>query len=105
MKRIKLYVWGIAASIIIWSGQVWSTAPAEREADLILHNGEIYTPGGWAQALAVKDGVIISVGAEEAVNRNKTAKTRVIDLHGATVIPGLHDMHVHPMGSGLQQLQ
>ena len=105
MKYIKLQVWAIAASIFIWSGQVLPAAPRAFGADLILGNGEIYTPGGWAQALAVKDGVIIAVGDETAVEQYKTANTRVIDLHGATVIPGLHDLHVHPLGAGLAQLQ
>jgi hypothetical protein len=33
------------------------------------------------------------------------AATQVIDLQGATVMPGLHDLHVHPMGAGLAQFQ
>jgi hypothetical protein len=34
------------------------------EADLILSRGEIRVPGGWAQAIAVKRGVIVAVGEE-----------------------------------------
>jgi predicted amidohydrolase YtcJ len=79
------------------------TAPAE--ADLILRNAEIYTPGGWAQAMAVKNGVIVEVGDDAAVARHKSAGTRVVDLNGATVVPGLHDMHVHPMGAGQMHSQ
>lgn len=74
------------------------------EADLILTHGEFYTPTGWAQAIAVKRGVILAVGDESAVTAFKAAGTRVIDLEEATVVPGLHDMHVHPLGSGLREL-
>jgi len=72
-------------------------------ADLILANGDIYTPAGWAQSLAVRSGVIVAVGDEAAVAPLKGAHTQVIDLEGATVVPGLHDMHVHPLGAGLSQ--
>lgn len=86
---------------------IWDAASAAipESADLILTGGEIYTPAGWAQALAVKRGVIIAVGDAAVVNRLKAANTQVIALGGAAVVPGLHDMHVHPMGSGQMQTQ
>jgi hypothetical protein len=78
---------------------------AALEADLILRGGEVYTPSGWQQAVAIQDGVIIAVGDEADVSPFATSATRVIDLDGAAVLPGLHDMHVHPMGAGLMQFQ
>ena len=95
----------LAALLLLVCFPALTAAQGNMEADLILRNGEIYTPGGWSQALAVKDGVIISIGDDKTVDQNKTAKTRMMDLRGATVIPGLHDMHVHPTGAGLTQLQ
>jgi hypothetical protein len=76
-----------------------------QDADLILENAQVYTPSGWAQALAVRDGVIVAVGDIDAVSGMAGNATQVIDLQGATVMPGLHDLHVHPMGAGLAQLQ
>jgi len=73
------------------------------EADLILANGDIYTSAGWAKSLAVRNGVIVAVGDDAAVAPLKSARTQVIDLKGAAVVPGLHDMHVHPLGAGLNQ--
>ena len=71
--------------------------PFGREtADLILYGGQIYTPRGWAEAIAVKTGVIIAVGKNDAVLRLRAEQTQVIDLNGDTVVPGLPDMHVHP---------
>lgn len=76
-------------------------ADAAADADLILTNGNIRTPGGWAQSLAVRRGVIIDVGTTAEVSGHRGAQTQVIDLHGDTVLPGLHDMHIHPLHSGL----
>lgn len=70
-------------------------------ADLILVNGHVYTPGGWATAMAVSHGTIVAIGDESSVKAHRTDKTVVLDINGKTVIPGLHDMHVHPMGAGL----
>jgi len=79
-------------------------AAATPEADLILDHGAIHTPSGVVSAIAIKNGVIIAIGDEAAVDAHKGQKTRVMDLHGDAVLPGLHDMHVHPMGAGLAKL-
>jgi predicted amidohydrolase YtcJ len=75
------------------------------EADLILRQGQVHTPSGWAEAVAIQDGVIIAVGDDAEVAAFRNENTEVIDLNGATVLPGLHDMHVHPMGAGMAQFQ
>ncbi len=74
-------------------------------ADLVLKNGQVYQPSGWATSVAVRKGVIISVGDNSSVEQLTTDDTRVLDLKGATVLPGLHDTHVHPAGAGLSELQ
>jgi predicted amidohydrolase YtcJ len=81
-----------------------ATAPSQIEADTILSNGQFDTPAGWAAAAAIKRGVIVAIGDTADAARYKGPHTRVIDLHGAAVLPGLHDMHVHPMGAGLAAL-
>jgi hypothetical protein len=86
------------------SAQTPSAAPADA-ADLILDDGAIYTPDGWVEAMAVKDGVILATGRSTAVAALRGPDTQVIDLDGAAVLPGLHDMHVHPMGAGLNRQQ
>ena len=48
-----------------------------------------------AQALAIRDGRIVVVGANDAVRKLVGSSTRVIDLQGRTVIPGLIDNHMH----------
>src|SRR6185437_4199247 len=81
-----------------------SAVAATLEADLILDHGAIHVPTGVVSALAIKDGVIVAIGDESAVMASKGPGTKVTDLQGAAVIPGLHDMHVHPMGAGLSKL-
>jgi predicted amidohydrolase YtcJ len=83
-----------------------TSAPAAvPPADTILRDGAIRLPSGWAHALAISHGVIIAVGDDAAVDRYRGAGTKVLDLEGATVLPGLHDMHVHPLMAGQTQLQ
>ncbi|MDN3643091.1 amidohydrolase [Lutimonas halocynthiae] len=72
-------------------------APKET-ADTIYTNGKIYTVNEaqpWAEAIAIKDGKIISVGTDDEIDGNIGKNTKVIDLGGKFVMPGLHDPHVH----------
>jgi predicted amidohydrolase YtcJ len=94
---------GMSASLCGIAGA--QSAPDTPPADLILQNGQFYTPQGFRQAIAVRRGIIEVIGTSEAVNARRGTQTRVIDLQGATVLPGLHDMHVHPGGAGLGNLQ
>jgi predicted amidohydrolase YtcJ len=96
----------VTASFIAWGvlccAGVHAQSPAAAEpADTVLVNGQIYTAEGeWAQALAVRRGVIVDVGSDALVGAYRGPLTRVIDLGGRTVLPGFHDMHLHPVGAG-----
>jgi predicted amidohydrolase YtcJ len=85
----------MAASLLLAA----NSAPA----DMILHNGAVRTPTGWAAALAIRDGVIVAVGDDAATAPYRGTATRMVDLGGAAVLPGLHDMHVHAQFAGLEQ--
>jgi len=81
----------------LWAGTVLA-APPVASARLILVHGRIYTvdpSAPWAQALAVAGDRIQAVGADADVLRFKGPATRVIDLKGRLVTPGLIDSHVH----------
>ena len=73
------------------------------KADLVIEDAQIYTPDGWATTLAIADGAIIAVGNEDDIALHRAVSTMVLDLDGRMVMPGLHDMHVHPMGAGMAQ--
>ena len=76
-------------------------------ADLILINGNIYTVNQKqprAEAIAIKGDRIIFVGSNGDAKKLQAAATRVIDLHGETVLPGLTDAHYHFIGVGLREM-
>ena len=99
-----------------------SQDPADSAAELVLLNGRVYTldwrePGGngvaapaaprstdgWhpdAEAIAIRDGTIIFVGSTSDAAEYVGGSTRVVELRGATVIPGLVDSHTHVFGLG-----
>ena len=75
-------------------------------AGLILTNGAVHAPDGTVEAVAIAaDGVILAVGSSRSIDSYRGSATQVIDLQGDSVLPGFHDMHVHPMGAGLRQKQ
>ncbi|WP_031495020.1 amidohydrolase [Bryobacter aggregatus] len=70
-------------------------------ADLVIENATVYTvdqtkPG--AKSLAIKDGKFLAVGGD--MKKHIGPKTQRIDAHGAAIIPGLIDAHVHLRGLG-----
>ena len=71
--------------------------------DSILHNAKIATNAlpSFVEAIAIKDGKISAVGTSDEIVRQRGPETKVIDLGGRTVIPGLNDSHMHPIRGGL----
>lgn len=77
---------------------------ASAPADLILANARIYTVEAeqpWAEAVAIRDGKILAVGAAADVEMYKGAGTRIVDVAGRLVLPAFGDAHVHPVFGGM----
>lgn len=93
-----------------WAGVALSmllTAPGVRAGDLVLRDAAVYTVDArqpWASALVIHDGRIAYVG-DEAGLKPFLEGAKVIDLHGAMVLPGFHDSHLHPMSGAMRLLQ
>ena len=71
------------------------------KADLVLKNGRVYTVDGShriAEAMAVKNGKVVFVGDNRAVDAFVDRKTIVEDAGGKLILPGLVDAHIHPIG-------
>jgi predicted amidohydrolase YtcJ len=78
--------------------------PARAQApDTVLVNGKVVTfdTPAPAQALAVREGKIAAIGGNAEIRALIGPATRVIDLGGRTVIPGLIDSHIHAIRAGL----
>src|SRR6267142_1563093 len=78
-------------------------AAAVPTADLVLLHGKLVTLEAAqpeAQALAVKDGRILAVGSEADLKPYIGAGTKLLDLKGATAVPGFIEGHGHFMGLG-----
>src|SRR4029079_11085768 len=64
--------------------------------DTIFFNGKLVRFDALAaQALAVRDGRIAAIGGSDEIRSLAGPSTRVIDLGGRTLIPGLIDSHIH----------
>ncbi|SFK51305.1 amidohydrolase [Methylocapsa palsarum] len=72
-------------------------------ADLILRGGTIRPMAGapTVSAVAVKDGKVLAVGDEGALAGLKTGETKIVDLAGRTLFPGLIDPHCHTILASL----
>ena len=83
-------------------GAAKSTSP-RTAADTIFENGKIYTVDRnlpWATAVAVKNGKIAFVGSTEDAQSLKDPATKVVDLRGRMMMPGLGDVHNHHTRGG-----
>jgi len=91
----------LLASVLVVAG----AAPAAAQAvDTILVNGKIVTVDAQSSirsALAIRGGRIAALGADADIRRLAGPATRVIDLQGRTVIPGLIDSHMHATRAAL----
>ncbi len=82
---------------------VYTGGCADNAQETVYTNGFIYTVNPeqpTAEALAVRDGMIVAVGSNDEVRAQVSDKARVMDLAGRMLMPGIHDMHAHPMEAG-----
>lgn len=70
-------------------------------SELVLINGSVKTPSGWAEAVAIRDGLILQAGDTEDIQKTADASTQIVDLNGHVVLPGFNDTHVHPLFGGM----
>lgn len=73
-------------------------------ADAVYTNAKIYTVDpndSWADAMAITDGRIVAIGNEADISAFAGESTKVIDIQGRMVMPGIHDTHNHPSDAGV----
>jgi predicted amidohydrolase YtcJ len=98
----RIFVLAGMLVLAVWAGPA-QTQVRKAAADLVLKNGTVYTLDASrpkAQAVAVIDNKIAVVGTDADVASYIGPDTRVIDLKGQTVVPGLKESHGHLIGIG-----
>lgn len=102
-KKIKISLILLSLLAIIQSG-----CNSKASADLILVNGKIVTVDNnftISNAVAISKDKITAVGTNKQIKRLSGSNTKIIDLKGKTVIPGLIDSHLHPETASLSELE
>ena len=81
---------------------VSACAPTSDPADLVLLGGSVVTlsEAGVAEGIAIRGDRIVAVGSSSEVRAYVGPETRVVELDGRSVIPGLADNHFHGIGGG-----
>lgn len=85
----------------------WLLPPVPHPPDLLLVNGHVVTMDPalpQARAVAVRDGLVVWVGSDREARLRRGPATRVVDLGGDTLLPGLVDAHAHLLLSATQLL-
>jgi len=84
-----------------------ASGAAQGPADLVYRNGAVHTldsADSVRQALAVRAGRIVYVGDDGGAAALVGKRTRVVDLQGRMLMPGLVDAHMHPQSGGSRLL-
>jgi predicted amidohydrolase YtcJ len=97
--------------LVVLSLLVFTLLPPTRSrvapADIVFKNGNVYTANDRspkAQAVVVKADRIVYVGSNAGAQPYIGASTRVVDLHGNSVLPGFTDAHQHLSGVGFREM-
>jgi hypothetical protein len=100
-KRIPLLAATLAALLVTQCADTLAQPP-----DLILHHGKIVTVDrdfSIAEAIAIRGERIVAVGKSDDVLATKGDTTKLVDLAGKMVLPGLIDSHVHPASAAMHE--
>ena len=97
---------GLAGAVLTDTSVLW--AAQETSAELILQNGILVTMNEaqpTAEAMAIRNGRLLAVGSNAQMTRYRSSATKVLDLAGKCVSPGLIDAHSHLIAFGQMQLK
>jgi len=101
---LALYTSSVVLNRPLWAALLAAGVLQAQSVTTVLLNGKILTmdsKSSTAEAVAIRDGRIISTGASADLRKIAGKQARVIDLEGRTVIPGLIDSHMHAIRAAL----
>ena len=104
-RRSKPSFFATAAVAALLTAGTGAAQARQSGAQTLYVNGNLYTPTGWKQAALVTNGKFVKVGSDAVVRKAAPTGVVTIDLGGATVLPALYDMHLHPVAAGLIERQ
>jgi predicted amidohydrolase YtcJ len=94
--------------VLVITAFLFYQAPTKVEsADLVFKNGNVYTVDDArpkAEAVAIKGDRILFVGSNSDAEKYVGSNTRVVDLGGKTMLPGMTDAHHHLSGVGFREI-
>ena len=104
--------WNAAAAVLLSNMALLAAASppapaAGGPADLVLLHGAVYTQDParpWAEAVAVRSGRYVAIGTDADVRAFAGRHTRVVDLRGRMLMPGLVDAHIHAVEGANEEL-
>ncbi len=102
-SRRAFMAYSVATAAALTAGGSAPAFAADESAGFILRGGTIRPmPGApTASAIAIRNGKVLAVGDESAIMGLKTGDTKVVDLGGRTLLPGLIDPHNHTLLASL----
>jgi predicted amidohydrolase YtcJ len=81
----------------------------DKTADTIIINGKVWLsePNSFAEAIAIKENMIVATGTNAEIKKLSTSTTHVIDAKGRLITPGFNDAHIHFLNGsiGLSEVQ
>jgi predicted amidohydrolase YtcJ len=98
---------GLLVALSLITVSLGANPRAAEQADTVFINGNVYTVNErqpHAEAIAVKAGKVIFVGSNDDAKAYQDKNTRVVDLTGHTVVPGMTDSHYHLSGVGEREM-
>lgn len=109
-KKINVMIVNILMTLISCLGcqdDPNNPTPSNSE-ETVYFNGAIYTVNPnqeWAEAMVLKKGVIQFVGTSEEAKNRASQDAQMIDLEGSFAMPGIHDVHLHPLEAATNNFQ
>ncbi len=103
MVRVFTVLLGVCCALVLLTSAVRAEAPPRPQPDVIYRNGNIYPLGSGparVEAIGVANGIITAVGTQAELYASRGPQTRIVDLRGRTVLPGLIDAHGHMAALG-----
>lgn len=101
---MKIHYLLVMVTIALAACDIANEASRPVSADAVYTNARIYkvdAVNSWASAMAVGNGKIIAVGSDEDIAAHISEDTRVNDMAGRMMMPGIHDTHIHPYDGGI----